>query len=74
MHLGGKYKISLSNDALESFLQIRALCAPHESITSQGAMAERVKNIDILTFCLGFSVYRPGLHCTVSYPEYPQSP
>ena len=41
--LGGKYKISWSNDALESFLQIRALCAPHESITSQGAMADRVK-------------------------------
>ena len=43
MHLGGKYKISWSNDALESFLQIWALCAPHESIMSQGAMADRVK-------------------------------
>ena len=42
MHLGGKYQISWSNDALESFLQIRPLCAPHESITSQGAMADRV--------------------------------
>ena len=43
MCLGSKYKISSSNDALESLLQIRALCAPHESITSQGAMADRVK-------------------------------
>ena len=47
MHLGGIYKISWSNDVLESFLQIRALCAPHESITSQGAMADRVKEYKV---------------------------
>ena len=43
MYLGGKCKISWSNDDLEKFLKIWALCAPHESIRSQGAMADRVK-------------------------------
>ena len=28
MHLGGKYKMSWSNDDLERFLQIWALCSP----------------------------------------------
>ena len=35
----GKCKLSWSNDDLESFLKIRALC---ESIRSQGAMADMV--------------------------------
>ena len=56
MNFGGKYKISWSNDALESFLQVWALCAPHESIMSQGAMADRVKKRDsIKKNCLIFS-------------------
>ena len=44
MHLGGKCKVSWSNDDLERFLKVRAICAPpHESIRSQGAMTDRVK-------------------------------
>ena len=45
MHLGGKCKISWSNDDLERFLmflKVRTLWTPHESIRSQGAMAGRV--------------------------------
>ena len=38
MHLGGKCKISWSNDELERFF-----VPPHESIRFQGAMADRVK-------------------------------
>ena len=43
MHLGGKYKISWSDDALESFYKSWHFVPAHESITSQGAMADRVK-------------------------------
>ena len=43
MHLGGKYKMSWSNDDLVRFLTVWALCGPpHESIRSQGAIADRV--------------------------------
>ena len=44
MHLVGKYRISWSNDALESFLQILALFAPPPMnlFTSQWTMADRV--------------------------------
>ena len=48
MYLGGKCKISWSNDDLEMFLKSGHFePPPHESIRSQGAMADRVKLVNI---------------------------
>ena len=48
---GVNYKISWSNDDLERFLKIRALCAPpHESIRYQGTMADRARHARKLKF------------------------
>ena len=50
MHIGGKYKILWSNDAIYKSGYLVPL---HESIKSQGAMADRVKRLPL---CLLISV------------------
>ena len=59
MYLGGKCKISWSNDDLERFYKSGHFePPPRESITSQGAGVDRVNDSDlkfvILKFCAHF--------------------